>query len=160
MEEEKEKEKQDWLDSAKQGREIATNAHKKAMENPVYAKTVELQELSNENVNAVGTNEEKKALTESRERAADESAIEESRRNFDEHLEKVKGIGKEADARLAAAGETKPPPQGTYVPSVQRSPTKIRKSSRRGRRPTSPEGGGGGETRGPQRGLGRRGQER
>lgn len=117
VEEEKEKEKQDWLDSAKQGREIATNAHKKAMENPAYAKKVELQKLSNQNVDAVGTDEEKKALTESRERDADESAIEENRKDFEKHLEKVKDESrKEADARLAAAGETKPPAAGTYVP--------------------------------------------
>lgn len=117
VEQEEEKKKKEWQESAQQGREIATNAHKKAMEDPVYAKKVDLQKLSNQNVDAVGTDEEKKALTESRERAADESAIEENRKNFEKHLEKVKEESrKEADARLAAAGETKPPAAGTYVP--------------------------------------------
>lgn len=117
VEQEKEKEKQDWLDSAKQGREIATNAHKKAMEDPVYAKTVDLQKLANTNVDKVGTDEEKKGLAISREKAADESAIEENRKDFEKHLEKVKDASaQEARERMIASGEIESPQEGAYKP--------------------------------------------
>ncbi|MGN0138849.1 MAG: hypothetical protein ACI381_09615, partial [Candidatus Methanomethylophilaceae archaeon] len=117
VEQEEEKKKAEWQESAQQGRKIATNAHKKAMADPVYAKTVELQELANTNVNEVGTDLEKKALTESRERAADASAIEENKQNFEEHLKKVKDASaQEARERMIASGEIESPQEGAYKP--------------------------------------------
>lgn len=117
VEQEEEKKKAEWQKSAQQGKKIATNAHKEAMKDPVYAKTVDLQKLSNMNVNEVGTDLEKENLATSRERAADASAIEENNKDFEEHLKKVKDASaQEARERMIASGEIASPQEGAYKP--------------------------------------------